>query len=60
MNYNLETHKEESDNLTYEHYMVGGTENRDIQKYTGNHNQVVDETEFQMGICFIRSMLAYD
>ena len=60
MNYILETHKEQSDSLTYEHYMVGETKSRDIQKHAGNHSQVVDETEFQMEICFIRPMSAYD
>jgi hypothetical protein len=40
--------------------MVEETESKDIQKYVGNHNQVVDETEFQMGISFIRPMSAYD
>jgi len=40
--------------------MVEETKRIDIEKYAGNYNQVVDETDIQTKICFIRTMSAYD
>ena len=60
MNYNLETQKKWSDSLTYKPYMVEETESIDIEKYAGKYNQVVDETDIQTKICFVRTMSAYD
>jgi hypothetical protein len=40
--------------------MVEETESRDIRKYVGNYNQVADEKNIEMEICFVRPMLAYN
>jgi hypothetical protein len=40
MSYTLETHMKYNENLTYEHYIGKENENKDIQKCTGNYNQL--------------------
>ena len=60
MNCSLRTHMEWSDNLAYEHCKDEEEENKDIQKCVEKHSQELDETNIQMEICCLKSMLAYD
>jgi len=47
--YILEKHKQANKNLTYEHCMDEGIENKDTQKYKEKHNQETILKDIQKG-----------